>query len=90
MQGGNLLNPASAAQCADAVLMVRPRHFAFNAETALTNRFQEPGGSEQTAAQARAEFDAFATALAGEGVRSAWPRIATSRASRTPCFRTIG
>ena len=48
--------------------MVRPRHFGFNAETAPTNRFQEPGGSEQTAAHARAEFDAFATALAGEGV----------------------
>ena len=60
MQGGS--------QCADAVLMVRPRHFAFNAETAPSNRFQRPGGSEQTALQAQAEFDAFAAALAGEGV----------------------
>jgi hypothetical protein len=57
-----------AAQCADAVLMVRPRHFGFNAETAVTNRFQEPGGSDHTAAQARDEFDAFAAALAAEGV----------------------
>ena len=48
--------------------MVRPRHFAFNAETAVTNRFQKAGGSDHTAAQARAEFDAFAAALAGEGV----------------------
>jgi hypothetical protein len=48
--------------------MVRPRHFGFNAETALTNRFQEPGSSDQTAVHARAEFDAFAAALAGEGV----------------------
>ena len=48
--------------------MVRPRHFGFNAETATSNRFQRPGGSEHTAAQAQAEFDAFATALAGEGV----------------------
>jgi len=56
------------SQCADAVLMVRPRHFGFNAETATSNRFQRPGGSEHTAAQAQAEFDAFATALAGEGV----------------------
>jgi hypothetical protein len=48
--------------------MVRPRHFGFNAETASSNRFQHPGGSEQTAAQAQAEFDAFAAALAGEGV----------------------
>jgi hypothetical protein len=48
--------------------MVRPRHFAFNAETALTNRFQVAGGSGDTASQAVAEFDAFAAALAGEGV----------------------
>jgi hypothetical protein len=56
------------AQCADAVLMVRPRHFGFNAETAVTNRFQEAGGSEHTAALARDEFDAFAVALGAEGV----------------------
>jgi len=48
--------------------MVRPRHFGFNAETAASNRFQRPGGSGETAAQAQAEFDAFAAALAGEGV----------------------
>jgi hypothetical protein len=48
--------------------MVRPRHFGFNAETASSNRFQRPGGSEQTAHLAQAEFDAFAAALAGEGV----------------------
>src|SRR5215471_19197008 len=55
-------------QCAGAVLMVRPRHFGFNSETAASNRFQRPGGSGETAAQAQAEFDAFAAALAGEGV----------------------
>lgn len=55
-------------QCAGAVLMVRPRHFAFNVETAASNRFQHPGSSDQTATQAQAEFDAFATVLAGEGV----------------------
>jgi len=66
MQGG--IRRGDAAQCASAVLMVRPRHFAFNAETAVTNRFQKAGGSDHTAAQARAEFDAFAAALAGEGV----------------------
>jgi hypothetical protein len=48
--------------------MVRPRHFGFNTETATSNRFQRPGGSEQTGLQAQAEFDAFAAALAGEGV----------------------
>ena len=63
MPGGGV-----TAQCASAVLMVRPKHFGFNAETAVTNRFQQPGGSDHTAAQAQAEFDAFAAALAGEGV----------------------
>ena len=48
--------------------MVRPRHFGYNAETAVTNRFQQAGGSDHTAAQAQAEFDAFAAALGGEGV----------------------
>jgi len=62
------LEGSNTAQCAGAVLMVRPRHFGFNAETAVTNRFQEAGGSEHTAAQARDEFDAFAVALASEGV----------------------
>jgi hypothetical protein len=48
--------------------MVRPRHFGFNAETAVTNRFQLAGDSPEVAAQARAEFDAFAAALVSEGV----------------------
>src|SRR4051794_37903226 len=56
------------AQCAGAVLMVRPKHFGYNAETAQTNHFQRPGGSEQTGRLAQVEFDAFAAALAGEGV----------------------
>lgn len=68
MQGESRRDGYETAQCADAVLMVRPRHFGFNAETARTNRFQHPGGSAHTAAQAQAEFDAFAQALAGEGV----------------------
>jgi hypothetical protein len=58
----------AVAQCASAVLMVRPRHFGFNAETALTNRFQLPGAAGDTASLARTEFDAFAAALAGEGI----------------------
>ena len=68
MQGGKLLVPAVASQCAEAVLMVRPKHFGYNAETAQTNRFQQSGGSEHTAAQAQAEFDAFVMALSAEGV----------------------
>jgi len=68
MQGGSTTADAGAAQCAGAVLMVRPKHFGYNAETAQTNRFQRSGGSEQTAALAQAEFDAFAAALSGEGI----------------------
>jgi hypothetical protein len=48
--------------------MVRPKAFGYNAETAQTNRFQQPGGSGDVAAQAMAEFDALAAALASEGV----------------------
>jgi hypothetical protein len=69
MEGVNIQGVEVVAQCAGAVLMVRPRHFGFNAETATTNRFQKPGGSDHTAAQAQAEFDAFAVALASEGVK---------------------
>ena len=56
------------SQCAGAVLMVRPRHFGYNAETAGSNRFQTAGGTDLVAAQATAEFDAFAAALEAEGV----------------------
>jgi hypothetical protein len=59
--------PPVPSQVCGAILMVRPRHFGFNAETALTNRFQQAGGSGVDAA-ARAEFAAFAAALAAEGV----------------------
>jgi hypothetical protein len=48
--------------------MVRPKHFGYNAETAQTNLFQHAGGSEHTAAQAQAEFDAFVMALSAEGI----------------------
>jgi hypothetical protein len=48
--------------------MVRPRHFGFNAETAETNRFQKAGAAADVGLLARMEFDAFAAALAAEGV----------------------
>ena len=60
--------PLVTPQCASAILMVRPKHFGYNAETAGTNRFQVPGEASQVAGQALAEFDAFAAALAAEGV----------------------
>src|SRR5215469_10469686 len=57
-------------QCADAVLMVRPKAFGYNPETALTNTFQAPppqGGGDSGAA-ARQEFARLAQALTSEGV----------------------
>ena len=57
-------------QCADAVLMVRPRSFGYNAETAGTNSFQVRPGPEagDAAALAVQEFEQLARALASEGV----------------------
>ena len=54
--------------------MVRPKHFGYNAQTAGTNRFQRQapdgrGAATDVAQQALQEFDAFAAALAAEGVK---------------------
>jgi len=56
-------------QCADAVLMVEPKAFGFNPDTARTNTFQH-AGADPTAAQAQAlvEFRQLARALESEGV----------------------
>jgi hypothetical protein len=59
--------PESITQCASAILMVRPKAFGFNAQTAESNRFQQPA-TEAVAMRAIAEFDAFAAAVASEGV----------------------
>src|SRR6185312_750616 len=55
-------------QCADAVLMIRPAAFDYNPETALTNKMQRPGGSTDSAALARSEFDGVVRALQSEGI----------------------
>jgi len=73
MQGGKFRGRSGPSQCASAILMVRPKHFGFNAQTAGTNRFQQPGSQDRGAAnevaqRALREFDAFAAALAAEGV----------------------
>jgi hypothetical protein len=68
MQGGKLRVRGEARQCASVVLMVRPRHFGFNAQTAVTNRFQNAGAANDVAQRALREFDAFVAALQGEGV----------------------
>ena len=60
----------SEPQTADAVLMVRPAHFARNAETAASNFFQHSAADESVSAlRAQREFDSLALALAGAGVR---------------------
>lgn len=63
--------PGADRQCADAVLMVRPAAFAYNPQTAATNSLQRPPGNvdEDCSPLARAEFDALAAAVAGEGVK---------------------
>ena len=43
MQGGKFRGRRGPSQCASAILMVRPKHFGFNAQTAGTNRFQQAG-----------------------------------------------
>ncbi len=51
-------------QSPSAILMVRPHHFGFNAETASSNVFQQPpADTAQVSQQALAEFDAMVTQL---------------------------
>lgn len=58
-----------ARQCADAVLMVRPANFTYNAETAVTNAFQRPSGRAlEDSAAALVEFDRLVTALRRTGI----------------------
>jgi len=73
MQEGKFRGRSGLSQCASAILMVRPKHFGFNAQTAGTNRFQHAGTpdrgvSGEVAQRALVEFDAFAAALSAEGV----------------------
>jgi hypothetical protein len=57
-------------QSADAVLMVRPASFGWNAQTADSNRFQAtaPVAVRDAGARAVAEFDALVAALSDVGV----------------------
>ena len=58
------------AQCADAVLMVRPARFGANPETADSNRFQQTGSgaARGDAAAAEREFDGLVEHLRAAGV----------------------
>jgi hypothetical protein len=52
------------------VLLVRPAHFAFNPETAQSNRMAQPASdATRSAHAARAEFEALHVALCAAGVR---------------------
>ena len=67
----SLPNPIPRAQCADAVLMIRPASFDYNPETALTNSMmQRPGVPGATAHNdlARVEFQHMVNAVRGEGI----------------------
>ena len=56
-------------QCADAVLMVEPKAFGFNPDTARTNTFQHADADPATAqARALVEFRQLTRALESEGV----------------------
>ncbi len=50
-------------QNTSTVLMIRPVHFAYNAETAVNNKFQVAGNEEAAQAKALGEFDAFVEKL---------------------------
>jgi hypothetical protein len=58
----------SIQQCAEAVLLIRPAAFAFNSETAASNVFQQPREQIDFAADAVAELDQAAAAIAAAGV----------------------
>ena len=71
LPAGAAATTAAAQQCAEAVLMIRPAAFGYNAETAATNAFQHPDAADPaaTARKARTEFEQLARALMSEGVR---------------------
>src|SRR5450432_3834769 len=50
------------------VLMIRPMHFIYNAETAVNNSFQVKGDQENLTEKAVKEFDAFVLSLQNQGV----------------------
>jgi hypothetical protein len=55
-------------QTTSKVLMIRPLHFVYNAETAVNNSFQIKGDQENLSEKAVQEFDGFVTLLRGKGI----------------------
>ncbi|SFQ26174.1 citrulline utilization hydrolase CtlX [Hymenobacter arizonensis] len=54
---------------ANTVLLVRPASFGFNAETAVSNHYQQQMTGASLATQVLAEFDAAVATLRGRGLR---------------------
>ena len=54
---------------ANTVLLVRPASFGFNAETAVSNHYQQRLDGASVTAQVLAEFDAAVATLRGRGLR---------------------
>ncbi len=55
-------------QTTSKVLMIRPLHFVYNAETAVNNSFQVKGDQENLTEKAVQEFDAFVSVLMDHGI----------------------
>jgi hypothetical protein len=55
-------------QTTSKVLMIRPLHFVYNAETAVNNSFQVKGDQENLSEKAVQEFDEFVTVLRDKGI----------------------
>jgi hypothetical protein len=55
-------------QTTSKVLMIRPLHFVYNAETAVNNSFQVKGDQENLTVKAVQEFDKFVNALQNQGI----------------------
>jgi hypothetical protein len=55
-------------QTTSKVLMIRPLHFVYNAETAVNNSFQVKGDQENLTEKAVEEFDSFVNLLRGQGI----------------------
>jgi hypothetical protein len=68
--GGTLSGKRTSApaQCAGAVLMIKPAAFDYNPETALTNKMQRPAQTGDSQALAGGEFDGLRRALESEGI----------------------
>ena len=79
-------------QCADAVLMVRPRTFGYNPETAATNTFQKADAGPARIPRARRARSSCARAGARrpKGSRCAWRKTRRARQARCGVSQQLG